>query len=90
MKGCFEKNVLPLNTKITTSDTNTMNNPDINKNDKRYVGFTLFDKDGNGVLDRNEWFIMLKNSNHLVDKNKANILFDKYDLDKNGVIDYKE
>ena len=53
--------------------------------------FEYFDKDGNGNLDRNEFFSALEQLNlHDMTQNEFRILWDALDTDKNDEVDYKE
>ncbi len=53
--------------------------------------FRLYDTDGNGSLDRNEFYNMLYNLGiQGITERDYNMLFDKYDIDGDGTITYNE
>ena len=52
--------------------------------------FKIFDQDGNGTIDKQELYNIFLMTKEEVEPADVDILFDQYDLDKNGVIDFNE
>jgi Ca2+-binding EF-hand superfamily protein len=52
--------------------------------------FQLFDEDNSGAIDEDEFFFLLKYLGVEVTEEKQEALFNKYDKDKSGMIEYAE
>ena len=63
---------------------------DVDSEEELYEVFKIFDKNGNGKVSKNDIRIVLNGLREIITPQELQDLMDKYDIDKDGYLNYDE
>ena len=63
---------------------------DVDSEEELYEVFKIFDKNGNGKVSKNDIRIVLNGLREIITPQELQDLMDKYDIDKDGYLNYEE